>query len=60
MKPSDFNGSEALTEVEAIKFGLEIVENAKEVVNIVLNKKGTRRNIFWVIFEIQAILKRLK
>lgn len=41
MKPSDFNGSEAFTEIEATKFGLKIVENAKEVVNIVLNKKGT-------------------
>lgn len=60
MKLSNFNGSEALTEVEATKFGLEIVENAKEVVNIVLNKKGTQTNIFWVIFEIQAILKMLK
>ena len=67
IKPAEFHGSIAFAEAEATKFGLEIAEQAgclplivetdsQEVVDLVLNRKGTRKEIFWLISEIQAIL----
>ena len=71
MKPAEFHGSIAFAEAEATKFGLEIAEQAgclplivetdsQEVVDLVLNRKGARKEIFWLISEIQAILSRMQ
>lgn len=71
MKPSTFRGSVAFAEAEASKLGIEIAENAgllpliietdsQEVVDLVLSKKGTRTEIYWIVLEIQACLKRLQ
>lgn len=71
MKPSTFSGSVAFAEAEATKLGLEIAESAgcmpliietdsQEVVDLVLNRKSTRTEIFWIISEIQERIKRLQ
>ena len=71
MKPSTFSGSVAFAEAEATKLGLEIAESAgcmpliietdsQEVVDLVLNRKSTRTEIFLIISEIQERIKRLQ
>ena len=59
----------AYAEAEATKIGVEIVEkmwywpliietDSQEVVNLVLNKKSTRTELYWVISNLQACIRR--
>ena len=60
-----------MTEAKATKFGLEIAKKAgclpliietdsQEVIDLVLNGRGTQIEIYWIVSEIQTILSRLK
>lgn len=66
MKPSAFHEIVAFAKAEATKLGLEVAENvgclpliietnSQEVVDLVLNIKSTRTEMFWIVSEIQAI-----
>ena len=69
MKPSCFQQEVAYAEAEAARFGVEIAEkvgswpliietDSQEVVDLVLNKKSTRTELYWVISDLQACIKR--
>ena len=68
IKVSKFYGDVYFTEVEAIEWGLQIVEracleslivesDAQEVVKLVNNSQDCRSEIFWIISEVQSVLK---
>ena len=68
IKLSKFNGDVAFVEAEAMEWEIQIAEKAgarclivesdsQEVVNLVNNRQGSRCEIFWVISEIQNLVK---
>lgn len=68
IKLSKFNGDVAFVEAEAMEWGIQMAAQAgarslmvesdsQEVVNLVNNMQGSRCEIFWVISEIQNLIK---
>ena len=69
MKPSSFQLEVGYAEAEAARLGVKIAEkvrcwpliietDSREVVDLVLNKKSTRTELFWVISDLQSCIKR--
>lgn len=68
IKVSRFYGEAAYAEAEAIDWGLQIADqaslsslvvesDAQEVVQLVNNNQGCRSEIYWIISEVQSLLK---
>ena len=68
IKVSRFYGEAAYAEAEAIDWGLQIANraslsslvvesDAQEVVQLVNNNQGCRSEIYWIISEVQSLLK---
>ncbi|KAH9782560.1 reverse transcriptase domain-containing protein [Citrus sinensis] len=71
IKISKFNGDVAFAEAEALEWGLQIARNAsakalivesdaQSVVKLVNNKQGGKSEIFWIISEIQNLMRNFE
>lgn len=71
IKTSKFHGDVSFVEAKALEWGLQIARNARakalivesdaqSVVSLVNNKQGGKSKIFWIVSEIQSLMRNFE